>query len=118
MLKDGKMRPLKDTIAMCYLYSEAVNINQLFGLEAGGSWTYHAVKSDGTPQNIDDYVTESTSPTHAGAVVMNGKGIYKDNDIPYYDGVNTKIVKFTYKTDSGCLNEESYSIVIVLTDEL
>jgi hypothetical protein len=114
MLKDGKMRPLKDTIAMCYLYSEAVNINQLFGIEAGGTWLY--------PSDIAPYVTESTSPTHAGAVVMNGKGIYENVSslTGNYHGLNNvKIIDFVYKTDiNGCLKGKEYKIVIVLTEDI
>jgi hypothetical protein len=51
MLKNDRMRPLKDTIAVCYKYAEAMNINQLFGLEAKGEWSY--------PAAIESYVFNS-----------------------------------------------------------
>ena len=112
VLKGGRMRPLKDTIAICHLHAEAVNINQLFGIEANGVWEYpsYAVKS---------HISESTSPNHCGAVVMNGKAIYNDNQIPFgsYRGLINKVkfVKFTYKTDgNSCLKGKTYSMVIAL----
>jgi hypothetical protein len=114
MLRDGKMRPLKDTVVMCYRYAEAVNINQLFGIEANGAWIY--------PPDIAPYVTESTSPRHAGAVVMNGKDIYEN--VPsltgnYHGLNNVKIIDFVYKTDSdSCLDGQEYKIVIVLTEDI
>jgi hypothetical protein len=79
ILRNGVTRPLKDTISICHLYTEAVNINQQFGIEAGRNWEYYAIN----PANasIADYVTESTSQTYKGTVVMNGKAIYEDDDI-------------------------------------
>jgi hypothetical protein len=113
VLKDGSMRPLKDTVAICYINAEAVQINQLFGIEAGGTWSYPSTA----------YITESTSPTYSGAVVMNGKGIYENDvsSIPFitYHGVKAKAVKFTYTTDiDGCLKGREYSIVVVLTEDM
>jgi hypothetical protein len=112
VLKNGVIRPPRDTIAICYLYAEAVNINRLFGLEAGGVWTYHAIDSE-NPDNTSiipsAQVTIISAPhsVHAGAVVMNGKGIYENESIPSrtYHGVgDVKMVKFTYTPASGsCL---------------
>ncbi|MDR2287386.1 MAG: hypothetical protein LBE04_07940, partial [Prevotellaceae bacterium] len=113
MLKNDRMRPLRDTIAVCYKHAEALHINQIFGIEANGSWWY--------PLEMEDYISKSTSPIHSGAVVMNGKGIYEDNSIllSSYHGVNAKTVKFTYTTDnSSCLKGKSYSVVIVLTEDI
>jgi hypothetical protein len=117
MLRNNKMRPLKDTIAICYLYAEAVNVNQLFGLEANGAWSYFSQ----TAGDVDAYVMESTSGKFKGAVTMNGKDIYEDDDISAisYHGVNAKTVKFTYTTAAnGCLKGKSYSVVIVLTEDI
>ncbi|MDR2286225.1 MAG: hypothetical protein LBE04_01925, partial [Prevotellaceae bacterium] len=111
------MRPLKDTIAVCYKHAEAVNINQIFGIEAGGSWEYYS----SAQHDVDNYVKQSTSPVHGGAVVMNGKGIYEDTSISdtLYHGVKAKTVKFTYTPDSdSCLKNKAYSVVIVLTEDI
>ncbi|MDR2286598.1 MAG: hypothetical protein LBE04_03870, partial [Prevotellaceae bacterium] len=113
MLKDVPVHLPKNPIMICHKYSEAVNINQLLGIEANGTWTYSP--------NIDNHVTVSTSTTHNGAVIMNGKAIYNDSGIPLitYQGVNAKIVTFTYTTDSNsCLESKSYNVTIILTENL
>jgi hypothetical protein len=111
ILKEGRMRPLRDTIVICHQHAEAVNINQLFGIEANGEWEY--------PSAINSYITVSTSSSHAGAIVMNGKAIYQNVSSltgNYHNLTNVKIVKFTYKTDEdSCLKGKSYDMVIVLT---
>jgi hypothetical protein len=111
VLRNGRMRPLKDTVEICHLQAGTVQINQLFGIEAGGTWSYPST----------EYITESTSPTYSGAVVMNGKGIYENSSIPFitYHGVSkAKAVKFTYTADSnGCLKGKTYEMVIVLMED-
>jgi hypothetical protein len=117
-LKSGRMRPMKDTIVICYENADAVNINQIFGIDAGkGIWGYYAVQPDGSHQNIDKYVTESTSTKYGGAVVMNGAGIFGDSatgSYPY-NGTTAKKVVFTYAPESGSCLTGSYRIVIMLT---
>jgi hypothetical protein len=121
-LKVGKVRPLRDTIVICSDYAEAVNINQIFGIDAGyydGAWSYHSQNpGDG---DVDNYVTESHSSVYYGAVIMNGKRIYNDSSIDYISGTNNKKVVFTYKPKpdncltGSCLCGKSYTIVIILT---
>jgi hypothetical protein len=113
-LRPDRMRPLRDTVAICYEYAEALQINQLFGIEARGDWSYLA---DG---NITPYITESNSATHDGAVVMNGKAIYENIPTTFlYHGIATKRVTVTYTpaTDS-CLDGNTYTIVIILTPDI
>jgi hypothetical protein len=113
ILKEGQVRLPKHPTVICYEYAEAVNINHILGIEAKGEWSYDT--------DIEDHVTISTSPTHAGAVVMNGKTLYNDPDIPFtvYNGSKAKIVTFTYTTDNdSCLKGKSHEIMIVLTEEL
>jgi hypothetical protein len=112
ILQDDFVRQLRDTVAVCYLTASALLINQLLGIEAGGTWSY--------PKEVAQYVTESASPVHDGAVVMNGKGVYEDASIPSvsYRGTPAKTVRFTYATDSkSCLNGKTFQMVIVLTKE-
>jgi hypothetical protein len=115
VLKPGGMRPLMDTVAVCHEYAEALQINQLFGIEARGSWSYAA---DG---NITSYITESHSTTHDGAVIINGKAIYGDSSISTvnYHGVAAKRVTVTYTTASdSCLAGKPYTITIILTPDI
>jgi hypothetical protein len=117
VLKDGRMRPFRDTIVICSDNAEAVNINQIFGIDANGSWEYYSWTAD----DVNAYVTESHSSKYSGAVVMNGKKIYNSNSIGSYTyhGISTKKVVFTYKAlNASCLKGKSYTIVIILTSNL
>jgi hypothetical protein len=113
VLKDTRPPKLRDTVVICHKYAEAIQLNQLFGIEVPGAWIYPAV--------IESYIRKSTSPVHNGAMVMDGKGIYEDvasleDD---YHGHTVKIVDMTYKTDnSSCLNGTEYHVVIVLTENI
>jgi hypothetical protein len=116
-LKTGRMRPLKDTIVICYENADAVNINQIFGIDAGkGTWTYLSHSAN----DIKDYVTESHSSTYDGAVVLNGKALYGSSITAItYHGISAKKAVFTYKPENGsCLSGKSYKIVIILTPDL
>jgi hypothetical protein len=125
VIKNGNVRRQRDTITICHKYADAVQINQIFGIESGNGdkWSYHAVKPEsdgGGTASIDAHVAESTSSSiHAGARVMNGKAIYEDGSIPYnsyHELNNVKIVKITYKSDDDtCLEGREYTRVIVLT---
>jgi hypothetical protein len=112
------MRPLKDTIVICADNADAINVNQIFGIDAGkGTWTYlsHAAN------DINAYVTESHSTTYGGAVVLNGKALFLDSGITAitYHGVNAKKAVFTYTPATGsCLEGKPYQIVIILTPDL
>jgi hypothetical protein len=115
VLKAGSMRPLRDTITICFDNAEAVNINQIFGIDAGfddNIWSYKSWSAG----DVDKHVTRSKSSTYYGAVVMNGKAIYNDNAIARIPDTNNKKVVFTCKPKAGgCLSEKSYMIVIILT---
>jgi hypothetical protein len=95
---------IMDTIAICHKYTEAMLINQLFGIEAAGVWTY---------PDIPDYISESSN----GAVVMNGKAIYEKNLAPgIYRGKKVNMIQFTYTpNNSGCLKHKIYKMTIALT---
>jgi hypothetical protein len=112
-LRPDKMRPLKDTIKVCYLQAEAMQINQLFGIEAYGAWEFAI---DDVPLTVPStYISKPTSPAYDGAVIMNGNAIFKDF------GNATKstrvTVKYTPASDS-CLNSSlPYSVEILLNPE-
>jgi hypothetical protein len=112
VLHDNKVHMPKKPVVICYQYAESVNINQLLGIEAKGTWTY--------PTEIKNYVIESNSPVYGGALVMNGKAIYHDSTIstiPYH-GVTAKRVTFTYIPDNSSCLQGQYSIDIILTDDI
>jgi hypothetical protein len=113
-LKSGRMRPLRDTVAVCYKLAERLQLNQLFGIEAAGTWSFNS-STDVTP-----YITHLTSPTYNGAVVMNGKAIYENISHDYtYHGILTNRVRVTYTTSgSSCLKGKSYTITIILTPDI
>jgi hypothetical protein len=112
MINNGdKFRLPKDTVVVCYEHAEALQINQLFGIEAGGSLKY--------ADNIKSYIKQSA--TYGGAITMDGTGIYADTSIPFsdYHGVgNVKKIEFTYEDSAGCLQGKTYKIVIVLTPNI
>jgi hypothetical protein len=114
--KSGGMPLSLDTISICYEQAEAVNINQIFGIDAAGVWEYY---SD-VAHDIDAYVTEAPSSSdYSGAVIMNGKAIYGDSTIPYYTyrgNANTKKMEFIYTPPAtgSCLSGKTYRRVIIL----
>jgi hypothetical protein len=115
MLGSNGLKQSQDTVTVCSETAEAVNINQIFGIDAGGTWMY-----DSPDGNISSYVT--TSAAYGGAVIMNGKGIYEDSSIaayPWHGITDTKRVVFTYTPDGGsCLAGQTYKIVIILTPDM
>jgi hypothetical protein len=117
-LKPDRMRPLIDTVVICNEQAEALQINQIFGIDAEGTWEYHSEDFG----DVDAYVTESTSETYGGAVIMNGKAIYESGAIPPYSyhGIDdARKVDFTYTAGSNsCLHGEEYKIVIILTPDM
>jgi hypothetical protein len=115
MLNDKFSLP-KDTVVVCYEHAEAMQINQLFGIEAGGSLTYFSY----SPNDIDAYVTVSPpSSDFDGAVIMNGKALYESSIPAYnYHGIATKKAVFTYTSAANCQNGKTYTIVIILTPDL
>jgi hypothetical protein len=112
VLKNNRMRPLRDTIVICHERAEMLQINQLFGIDARGSWTF---EGDG---DLTPYITISTSALYEGAAIINGKDIYADSSIGNYTykGItDAKRVTITYITHSdSCLNGKEYKIVVIL----
>jgi hypothetical protein len=113
-IKDATVRPVRDTIAVCWEKAENIQLNQIFGIDAGGSWIY-----DGA---INSYVSTLLVAPYTGATIFNGKAAYLDTGILYdgsYHIANSKSIVFKYKADSsGCLAGKEYTIVIVLTPDI
>jgi hypothetical protein len=102
ILKNKRSLLPKDTVVICHKYAEAIQIDQLFGIE-GGTLSYPA----------SPYIVKSSS----GATVMNGKALYENDHSDVYRGESGfRIITFTYKPDAGnCLPVAEYRITIVLT---
>jgi hypothetical protein len=110
ILNDDKLTLPQDTIMICYEKAEAVQINQIFGIDAGGKFEYFSPGGD-----VSAYIT--TSAAYGGAVIMDGKGIYENTLIgdSSWHGISVKIVEFTYTPDpDSCLGGKEYKIVIIL----
>ena len=99
-----------DTIAVCYETAEKLHINQILGLETGGTFNY--------PLAIAQYLT----PNSAGSLILDGKSAYEHVgllDTITYRGTTAKYVEFEYVTGSdSCLNGKTYKIIVVLTPTL
>jgi uncharacterized protein YjdB len=107
MLNNGESPRFRDTVTICYIHAEAININQLFGLESSGlSYDYDAV-------TVAPHVTQ----TSLGGTVFDGKTFYATQPKILYHGANVVMVTFTY-TPAECLDGKTYKLVIVLSDEL
>jgi hypothetical protein len=113
-LKQGKMRPLRDSIMICHKYAEAVNINQIFGIDAGGELSFVAAyQSDGvTPVNgVDVHLKKSTSSTYNGALIMNGKAIYENTT------ARKIVIRYTPAVGSCLDGSGPFQRTIILIDE-
>jgi hypothetical protein len=118
MLSSTKRQALKDTVEICYEQAEFLNINSILGVEAQGTWSYKSK----SPNDVNKYVRQSTSPAYKGSVVMNGKALYEDNSIAYYTyhGITkTKMVEFTFSNiKNSCFKGKVFKIVIILTPKI
>jgi hypothetical protein len=111
ILQNDRDNMIKDTVVICYRYAEAIQIDQLFGIEANGKLSY--------PSTIDHYVTKSLD---YNGTVMNGKKIYENDavsDYNYHGVANAKKIEFKYTADAdSCLHSKVYTIVLVLTPDI
>jgi hypothetical protein len=113
---DGNFSFPLDTVAVCYLHAESININQIFGIEADGVIIYDGGSA------LDPYIRKITSGDHAGTVIFNGRSAYLEPGLLpeiNYHGELTKQVTFRYVSSiSGCLKGREFKIVVVLTPDI
>jgi hypothetical protein len=115
-VKNSRIFFPRDTIAVCYEKAEALQMNQIFGVEAEGTWNTNT-----TPDLMNNpaYIRQSTAPSpYAGAVVFNGKAAYGAGVLTpiTYQGKPAEAIEFYYTVDAGCL-QGVYKVVIVLYSE-
>ena len=106
----------RDTIAICLEQAEALQINQIFCVEASGVWSTDPVDLMTNPT----YIRQSSSALHSGAVVFNGKAAYDDKALKpttYRGDESAQAIDFIYEVSDGCLAKK-YRVVIVLTKKL
>jgi hypothetical protein len=102
-----------DTITICSALatSRFVNLNQIFGLELGGVWTYP------NPDNVvHDNIKEHTSPSkYEGAIVFNAQKAYNEAGSVYdYGSATVKKFDFVYTMpSSSCVNGTKRVTLIV-----
>jgi hypothetical protein len=108
------IKPLRDTIVICYKYAEAIQLNQIFGIDAVGDIT--------TPNVVAaSYIRPIMVAPYTGAKIFNGKAAYLDSAIPakpYHGVAGAKQIEFNYTATSGCLQGKTYRIIIVLTPDM
>jgi hypothetical protein len=93
----------RNTLSVCYKKAEALQINQIFGIEANGTFSYSA----NTGADLTPYIKESS--TYGCAITMNGKEIYEQTP------ARQVTVTYTPAPDS-CIADKIFTITIILTD--
>jgi hypothetical protein len=118
-LKD-KIKHAPDTIMICGSVESntALNLNQLLGLELGGTWKYNnTVNPD---QTVSNNVTVKSAPSKfAGALIFNAVNAWNTAPATYsikYKGHNdAKIFKFIYSPVAGSVYTTHRELVIIVT---
>jgi hypothetical protein len=100
-LRDNEFIHRRGTIMVCHERAEAVQIDQIFGIEAGAAPSY------------DPSIALYISKTSYGGIIFDGKKYYADQG-----GSGDKPVTFTYTAASGsCLDGKTYTLVVMLTQQ-
>jgi hypothetical protein len=101
---------------VCYEKAENLQLNQILGIDAGGTWDYFT--------SLNAHVTSVLAVPYTGALLFNGKSAYLDSGVlsnpgtPYHVA-GSKTIVFKYEAASGsCLTVKNYTIVIVLTPNI
>ncbi|MDR2026296.1 MAG: hypothetical protein LBQ01_01900 [Prevotellaceae bacterium] len=102
-----------DTIMICSSLadSRSINMNQIFGLELGGSWTYPLNANSTVTNNIRTF---SASSQYSGAIMFDAQTAYAEADSSYdiiYNGITAK--KFDFVYTASCINGEKRVVLIV-----
>jgi hypothetical protein len=115
VIKDKKVFAPRDTVSVCWKYAEALQMNQIFGIEATGVWTT-------APTLTSEYLRQSpNSSPYSGAVIFNGKAAYENNILPSitYHGILARKIEFYYTVPAdNCFGAKTYKVVIILTPNI
>jgi hypothetical protein len=101
ILRSNEIPHIQNRVSICYNRAQSVNINQLFGIESGGTLTYDNAA-------VGPYITITTD----GATILNGTALYGSS---YPNEVN---VEFTYTSGGNCFDGKVYKLTLVLTPDI
>jgi hypothetical protein len=114
----GNRLPRKiDTVVICQSVEQSkyVNLNQILGLELGGSWQY-PVNPDNTVSN--NVKTFPTTSKYYGSLIFNAyqawlNAIHADYTINYKGDADAKKFKFEYTPSGNCVTDIQTLVIIV-----
>jgi hypothetical protein len=107
-------------VIVCWEDAAALSLDRILGLEAKGQY----IPVEEAPGDLSAHMETLAAPrAQAGAVLFDGKAAYAALSSPYYrynSDPDVKKLSFKYRiTDpASCLNGQTYSINIILTDDM
>lgn len=105
-----------DTLVVCKDFAERINLKQLFGVEAQGTWTYDNL--------LKKHIVTATSQPYAGAMFLNGSAAHRDPDLDgftttYRTDTDARQFELTYTADpASCMGNKEIKIVVIITSVL
>jgi hypothetical protein len=103
-----------DTVVICHSMdnSTAIQLNQIFGLELGGSWDYSLNPDQTVADNIRTF---SPASKYAGAQIFNARNAYNTADPQFYPdytyrGYTGKKFEFLYQ--GNCIGNKKIVMIV------
>lgn len=114
-IKGGVTKLPLDTVVICKDLADGLQLNQIMGIDAQGTWRYIPSNS-----SIDQHIKQSPSSSpYYGAVIFDGKTAYDMLPNEVYRGVAAKKIEFYYKSHiNSCLSNKEYKLVLIITPNI
>jgi hypothetical protein len=120
---DDKLIDRPDTIVICRNQdmSRTVQLNQILGLELGGTWEYPVNPENTVSSNVKVFASNSK---YHGAYIFNAQKAWQEAlnseyDTNYNGYVDAKKFVFRYVAPQGsCVENQSKTFVIVVTEKI
>jgi hypothetical protein len=110
IIRDDIVYFVIDEVKICFEHAIRINLNAMFGLEAGGTWTT-------TTTGAAAYIQTITGLPFDGQSFFRGKDAW-DNNIGTPNGAN-KEINLTYTPAiTSCLSGKTYNVKIILTPDI